>query len=71
MRHLRLSPAADAFSWIFSARDSRESPACYVYSPGWFACLYCMAHEFGQNCSPQSMGGNYRRERMGITEGLT
>src|ERR1017187_8548904 len=30
----RLSPAADAFSQLFTARDRRESPACYLYSPG-------------------------------------
>jgi hypothetical protein len=57
MRHLPALSCRLCLLSLFSARDSRESPARYVYSPVWFACLYSMAHAFGQNCSAQFMRG--------------
>ena len=67
----RLSPSADAFSRLLSARNSHELPAYYVYSLGGFACLYSTAHPIGLNCSLQFVRGNYHLGRTGMLEGLT
>jgi hypothetical protein len=30
-----------------------------IDTPGWFACLFSMAHAYGHNCSCQLMRGSY------------
>ena len=62
-------PSGLPFSRLLPARRSLGSLAYYVYSLRRFACLYCKAHVFGLNCSPQFMGWIYRLGRMGMTQG--